>query len=716
MSQVTAPVRPTNGAIPSAYQRGWRRMLVDMEIPAWDERFLSEFDPQAMVDLYARAGASSVMFSCKALTGLCFWPTQVGQVHPGIGARDVVGETAAALEERGIAACAYYSAIYDNWAFETHPDWRIEPVGGWRAEGSPHDRHGLCCPNNPGYREYIAAQIADLYGRYDFGCAFCDMVFWPHICGCRHCRDRYRAEAGADLPDTVDWTSVEWCTFQFARERWIDEFTGLVTDAMRAARPGIAVYHNFALGPVGWTRGVPFSVTEHNDFLGGDLYGDEIEQLVVIKLMNNLSRSRPVEFMTFATPSPLEHVQLKSPERMRAQVLAAAAESAAFMFIEAIDPIGTANPESYELIGETFEAAAPFEPYLGGEAIEDVAVYFSSESKMNFGDNGTALEELMASFSDYPHMHAVRGACRSLQRAHIPFGVITRRQLGELDRYRVVVLPNVARMDANEVEAIREYVRGGGRVYASKYTSLVESRGVRHENPMLGDVFGVAVQREEATGPVYAKPATAATSEWLEPQKFLSATPSEGALDGGLLRLSAEPAAHVLATLSLPRAHPLPGSALDHNWASIHAFPPWEHTAEPAIVQHEFGAGRAIYSAFDIESDQADASDRLFAALARDLLGDDWSISTDTHPDIWVSGFRQPDEDAIRIALFNPPPARVAGARLSLRAPEGCRFTAVEEVLSSTPVSFECDAGGTLHCTIAQVPELTMLLARHERS
>src|SRR4051812_3205700 len=102
----------------SDYQRGWRRMLVDMEIPAWDERFLSRYDPIAMADLYVRARASSAMFVCKTLNGYSFHPTTVGRMHPGLGDRDVVGETVEALRERGIAACAYYSVIFDNWPAE----------------------------------------------------------------------------------------------------------------------------------------------------------------------------------------------------------------------------------------------------------------------------------------------------------------------------------------------------------------------------------------------------------------------------------------------------------------------------------------------------------------------------------------------------------------------------------------------------------------------
>jgi hypothetical protein len=539
------------------------------------------------------------------------------------------------------------------------------------------------------------------------------MTFWPGVCRCDSCRARYRDEAGAEIPETVDWTAPAWCAFQAARERWIDDFTGHVTGAMRRAKPGVAVYHNFAIGPVHWPVAVPFSVTEHSDFLGGDLYGDEIEQLVVMKLMSNLSRSRPAEYMTFATIGCEEHVTLKSPEVMRAQVLAAAAESTASMFIEAIDPVGTAADDTYERIGAAFAATPELEPWLGGEPVEDVAVYFSNESKMDFAENGRAVSEV-APAETFPHLAALRGACRILQRAHVPFGVITRRQLGELDRWRVLVLPNLLRMDAEEVKAIRAYVRGGGRVYASGCTSLVESRGVRHHDLMLADVFGVHVEAEGPSRAVYAKPATAAAAAWLHPQRFLTADPRPGSPGGGLLRLRAEPQVEVLATLTLPYGHPHSGTFADENWASIHSFPPTEDTANAVLVDHQFGAGRAIYSAFDVEREQRDANDRLFAALIDELLGDERTLRCDAHASVWVSAFRQPGADAIRVALRNGPPAVVTPATVRLRPPMGSRFVALERLPSGEAVPFALEDDGALRCELAQVPELELLLARYE--
>jgi hypothetical protein len=697
----------------SGYQRGWRRMLVDMEIPSWEDAFLSLFDPIAEADLYSRAGVTSVMLSCKALTGLCFWSTKVGKMHPAIGGRDVVGETLVALGERAIAPCAYYSAIHDNWAYEAHPDWRFEPISPRHPSPSPHDRHGLCCPNNPGYRKYIADQIADLFGRYEFDCAFCDMTFWPGVCGCRHCRERFRTEAGAEIPETIRWTSAEWCDFQSARERWIGEFQAFVTDAIRRARPGIAVYHNFATGPHAWIRGLPFTVTEHSDFLGGDLYGDAVEQLVITKLMNGLSRSRPVEYMTFVTTNSYEHVRLKSIENMRSQVLRARSECAASLFIDAVDPVGTANEGVYERVREAFEPSVDFEAHLGGEPVEDVAVYFSSDSKMNYAENGSWVGDERVGWGPYPHLQAVRGASRILQRSHLPFGIITRRQINDLDRYQVVVLPNVARMDASEVAAVRDYVRRGGRVYASGYTSLVETRGVQHDDFMLADIFGLHLETEETGRIVYARPTTERVQALLEPQRYLTADPLPGALAGGVLKVRADRGSRILAMLSLPYRHPEMGHVSERNWASIHSSPPWEDTTFPVLIERRHGAGRVVYCTLDIEREDADANDRLFAGLIRDLLGRDWSLQCETHPAVWVSAFRRPEDRTIRISLLNSPPALVPTATVRLRPPGGARFVRLEEIPSGRPIRFQTASDGTLRCTIRRPPELTMLVASY---
>jgi len=123
------------------------------------------------------------------------------------------------------------------------------------------------------------------------------------------------------------------------------------------------------------------------------------------------------------------------------------------------------NPAVYDRIGRIYAETAEYEPWLGGEPVEDIAIYFSGDSKMDFAENGSDVSACGFSRT-FPHYEAVVGTIRILQEAHLPYGVITRKQLGRLDRYKVVVLPNVLRMAAEETAAFRAYVERGGRLYA----------------------------------------------------------------------------------------------------------------------------------------------------------------------------------------------------------------------------------------------------------
>jgi len=709
----------------SRYQRAFRRMLLDMHIPDWDPAFLSRYDPAQLAERYQRAGVAAVMLYCKSHVGLCYWPTPHGRVHSGLRGRDVVGELLAGLQERGIATCAYYSVVFDNWAAEVHPDWRQRTVAGLDLQNL--FRYGWCCLNHPAYRAYERAQIDDLVARYAFDALFLDMPFWPLICACDQCRERYRREDAGEIPEVIDWTSAAWCRFQAARERWSSDLIAELRAVARARRPELGFYHNLSPALANWTFAQPLAASALDDFIGGDLYGDRVEQLVVSKLMSNLTETRPAEFMTSRCVNLADHVRLKRTADMTAQASAATALSSAFLFIDAIDPIGTTSAGVYERIGAVFAATAAYEPFLGGDPIEDIGVYFSIDSQMDFAENGTPVLRQPAPSVTYPHLRAVRGACRLLQRAHLPFGVITRRQLASLGRYRVLVLANVLRLDAEEVAAVRAYVRAGGRVYASRYTSLVSTGGTRHEDFQLADVLGCHFAGEEQGPIVYLRPAEPALATALAPQDYVSQAVGEGEAKPpgmivavpfgcGMPRLSQVLEGHALATLTLPYGYPHAGTAADRHWSSVHSSPPWEDTDIPVVVENSYGSGRAVYSTFDLERTDAEANETLFLHLIRSLLPGSPAFAADTHPAVWVNAFDQPESSRVMISLLNyqaeQPPAPVP-VRLTVRRPTGRRFTSLRRVPEDRPLAYRLGDDGALHAELDRLELLAMLLAEY---
>lgn len=627
------------------YQAGYRRMLVDMHIPDWDPGLLAQYDPKRMADLYERANLTSVMLYCNSHVGLCNWPTKVGKMHEGLAGRDIVGELVSELDARDIATCAYFSVVFDNWAVEANPDWRQRTAMGFDAQDFV--RYGFNCMNHPDYRAYVRDLLTELLTTYRFDAIFFDMVFWPLQCECEHCIARFRAEDGYDAaPQVIDWTTPEWPAWQAARERWADGFCEELATLSKQLSPGIATTHNLAPGLGDYSIAQPLAGSRHDTFIAGDLYGDRYEQLLVTKLSLHLTETRPAEFMTSRCVNLLDHVRIKREEEMAVAAAAATALGSGFLFIDAIDPAGTANEHVFDRIGRIFRRTEPFEPMLGGEPIEDIAIWFSVDSQMDFADNGTSIRDARRSSEMYPHGVAAQGASRALQRAHLPYGVITRKQLGELDRWKVIVLPNVLRMDDDEIAAFRAFAAGGGKVYASRWTSLVDTAGARRTDFGMADLFGASIDGEEMGRMIYYRPVDDDVVKALLPQSHLSVTVKAKPLLG-VPRLRAGDG-QALAKLTVPYGYPNPGTVKDHHFASIHSSPPWEDLEHPVLVRN----GNVIYSASDIESVDAEANESLFVHLIRSLLGEP-SWSAEAHPSVWVNVFDQPDQKRYVASFLN---------------------------------------------------------------
>lgn len=644
-----------------------------MHIPDWDEGFLAEYDPVELVRLYRMAGADGALLYCKSHLGLSYWPTPVGGIHRAAQSRDLVGEAKAALENEGIAVAAYHSVIFDSWAATEHPEWRVVPAS--RAHGKEWTvlghRYGTLCPNHPEYVDYEKQQITALLRRYDFDTLWLDMAFWTAVCVCDACASRFRREHGAELPTVIDWASEAWTTFQSARERWISEFVRELMDCAREIRPGVAVTHNLAPGLRGWFQAQKAQDAALDDFAAGDLYGGFDEQVFVLALMRGLRRRERPEFMTTRTRDLFNHSVTKSEHEMLTQAFAAVAADAAFLFIDAVDPSGRLNEEIYRRIGRVFERTRPFEGQLGGNELTDVAIYYSDDSRIE-GTDVLALGDAVPGGGS-PHQDAVLGAVRALRRAHIPFSVVTRLDTERLREFSVVILPDAVRLSRDDVDALRSYVAGGGRLYASGRSSLLDSHGEPFETFALADVLGCDRAGDEEGTVLYLRPESEELRSAITPEPRLQVgrrapNPAGSGAPLRIPRVEASARARVLARLTLPFGYPSDGTMDGRDFASIHSSPPWLDTNSPTVVSHSFGSGRAVYSAAPVEAGGTPEHEAFFVRLITGELGLRPRVTADAHPDVWITGFDQPDRRRIVVSAL----------RLSADAPRGSTAVSVK--------------------------------------
>jgi hypothetical protein len=628
-------------------RREWprARVLLDMHVPDWDPAFLARFEPADFVGRFAEAGAGEVTFYAQSHIGLCYWPTGTGPVHPAMGDRDFVGAMLREIHDNGMAARAYYSVVQNNWAYERHPDWRTT-VPLRQDGGYPGPRYGLCCPNNPAYRDFVRRQTTDLVARYQFEAIFFDLTYLTPVCACRACQDRFEAELGIRPTTTVDWRSPGWSALRGAAERWAVELAAELKRTVQDLRPEVLVQHNFtALG--GLAFGCPLEALATTDLPSADFYGDLAEQLAVARLFASLEPGKPCEFMTSITTHVLDPVTVKDRADLEVAAGLARATGSALTMIDAVRPDGTVPLAPYERVEAAFALLGDRLPAEARPAA-DVGVYFSEHARIDPADNGREASEVVWGGLSYPHFVAFKGACLALQSAGVPYDVVTSADLDVLDRFAVLVLPDAVRISQAEASALDAWVRSGGRLYASTRAGMLltsspgaerwalsETLGIRSVEPgsmaSAGAVALDGVTTFAGTKPVYLRPVEGGLRSALAPQDRLLVPATRMPLGG----VHAVEGSSALAEIDLPWSDRW-GSVFDHAWSSVHSDPPWRMGVAAAIVEHRHGQGRTVYSVLDIESDGGGAAQALFVALVRRLLEGRASWSVEAPAGVWA--------------------------------------------------------------------------------
>jgi len=495
------------------------------------------------------------------------------------------------------------------------------------------------------------AQTEEICRKYPFDGIFFDMLFWPYVCYCKHCQARFQKEEGRALPTTINWNDRTWMAFQRARERWMDEHAAGLTAIVRKTRPSMTVTHQMSPVLHDWRMAMPFSLTDHCDYTSGDFYGPAAQQSLACKLFESLSQNKPFEFHTSRCVDLWDHVTMKTEVRMETQASLAPAHASAFMFIDAIEPTGTLLPGVYDRLAKIFSKLEPYEKYLGGDLTADVALYVSSESRFDFRENGndigiyTKQADNMAARFGVPHMEAVTGAARALQETHIPFAVVTKRDLDRLRNFRAILLPNVMVMSDGEIAALREFVANGGALYSSGYSSLVSETGTVRKDFGLADVFGVSSTGTMEYALTFFTPGDRALERLFAPQENIIHK-------GGLIPIKAT-TAKILATVTPPWYPADKGTVLKPSFASIHSTPPGPTGTEPGITWQRYGKGRVCYAAGPIEAEDRGINRRLVAHLIRQLLGSPAQVEAEAPSYVEVTVFDNAAKSCLNISLVS---------------------------------------------------------------
>ncbi len=133
------------------------------------------FDPDQWADLFARAGAKYVVLTSKHHDGYCLWPTKSpykeGWNSMDVGPkRDLVGDLAKAVREKGLRMGLYYSII------EWETNWTHRTETGYFIPKRLVDKYGI--PEDKYIDDHMIPQLKELVMTYQPAVIFGDAGEW----------------------------------------------------------------------------------------------------------------------------------------------------------------------------------------------------------------------------------------------------------------------------------------------------------------------------------------------------------------------------------------------------------------------------------------------------------------------------------------------------------------------------------------------------------
>lgn len=593
------------------YKKDILRNLVDMHIPN-GEGYLEKFDAKKYAENIKKSGASVAYIYGSNCLGLCFYPTKIGLRHKA-AERDIFGQALAECKKAGLDTVGYLNS-WGTFVCDEHPEWSVIDKNGVSLRDS--ERFGNPCPNNPEYSEYFTSLVREFTSMYDLDGLWIDMVgIWSSVCYCRGCRERFFKEYGKKLPETDSMQSADFVDYVRFKGKSVAEYAHKIRAAAHESNPDLTVSiqaASAAIDPL-YKGCCDLEFFTASDYLAADFYVGRSGVNAISRMFYKLSENLPYEFMTSRCSELNFHTMNKDINDILNQAYAAFMYKGAFLLIDAIDPSGEMNSDFYDKISYIHKQLEPYYPYVDyeEEPIREAAVYFNFDSFTHTSGRVLPIDAQSSKLM----LERLKSIGEALTSVHIDYDIISPKNISELKNYKLLIISSLEMMSEKEVDAIRSFVKNGGRLYISGAASLRDDKGILRDNFMLSDVIGADFCGRFDVRPNYIAPTVEDADIFGEHTRKY---PHMMEPDEAVVKVRAHKDSNVLATVTLPISDVCDTKI----FSSAISNPPIIETEYPGIFEHAYGNGLVIYSAGVIERSAQPDNVKLFTTLISRLICD----------------------------------------------------------------------------------------------
>ncbi|MGE5522181.1 MAG: beta-galactosidase trimerization domain-containing protein [Rhodospirillaceae bacterium] len=568
---------------PTGWWHGPHRVLL-INLREGDE---PKIDAQQLVHDAKSFGATAFCINGGGI--VAFYRTQIPghRVSSGLGGRDLLAEVIPVAHAAGLRVLARIDPSCAPKALAAeHPEWFTRDHEGNFCEVS---EHYVTCPNAAYYHERMPEVVREMLTRYDADGIWNNQgkfAAWDTgPCYCDTCKTLFRETSGADIPVKEDWSDPAWRRYnEWRYERiaaWVKRIHTVVHEAKKDAIFIAAVQlmeSMETIRPGGWD--IDYWVP-YQDVLTFECQRRNTAPWwpgVQAKYLATLAPEKP-RWMTASYFYPWWRLYA-SPEAENRPWIAQQFASGVNTWLHInggySDLFDRRGLEPMRDVMKRLERWAAYSD--GAISGARVALVFSRHTQDNYGGG-----QPHARYLDF-----IRGWYCALQEAHIPFDVISDKVLTRerLQRYKTVVVSNLACVSDELAAALEAYAADGGAIVASFDAGAYTLDGVTRRTGALDRMMGVRrTGRREGLKSSYARIEDAA-DPLLAGLGDTDLIPNEGAL----VEIAPDAQRVVPLTLIPP--------VIAHSGATI-SIPEYsaikETTDIPVAVRGAHGAGRVVY-------------------------------------------------------------------------------------------------------------------------
>ncbi len=462
----------------------YRQVHLDFHTSPHIDGIGSAFDKRQFQAMLRLGHVDSITLFAKCHHGWFYYDSKVSKRHPHL-AFDLLDRQIEACREIDVRTPIYLSAGLDDHLTHQHPEWMLRNQDGSTPWAGPQLNAGFreVCMNT-GYLDELVKQVEEVMQRYRGGDGIFLDIVGPRMCYCQTCLNQVLAEGQDPRDDATIWRKGRASYLNYARR---------IAEAVAKYRSDCPIFHNgghLARGDRELANVNPKHFELESLPTGGWGYDDFPLSAAYARQLG-----KPFLGMTGKFHGTWgEFGGYKHPNALRLEAARSVATGARVSVGDQLHPSGRMDEATYRIIGQAYAEIERQEPWLI-DATHVVDVALLSAEAGGTSPNSGLKKEIDA------------GAVRMLLEGHILFDVVDADATADYGAYRIIILPDVIRIDAALQAKLAQVVARGGKLLATGTSGLWKDRDE------LAFDFGCVDQGVNAFDPDYLVP-TEALEPW----------------------------------------------------------------------------------------------------------------------------------------------------------------------------------------------------------